>query len=181
MRWVVVIASLAACGGGAERSTDAAIAVATTQTAPAPSTTGVRPVGFDLVPVTMTNADGTVCELCTWRAATSAARQQGLMGVTDLGPADGMVFVYDDPATGRFWMGGTPLPLDIAWFAGDGAFVSATSMTPCLDGLRSDCPRYGADGPYELALEVPAGDLVELGIGPGSVAAVGTGAGCETP
>jgi len=187
VRWIVAAAVvLAACGragGGTNPSAPVATTapVATSERGPPTTSPGVQPVGFDLVAVRVTNADGSVCELCTWRAATSAARQQGLMGVTDLGPADGMVFIYDAPATGRFWMSGTPMPLDIAWFGDDGTFVSAASMAPCLDGPSSACPRYGAEGPYAVALEVPTGDLADLGIGPGSVAAVGTGDGCDTP
>jgi uncharacterized membrane protein (UPF0127 family) len=141
----------------------------------APDTTAVTPVGFELVAATVTDADGTVCELCLWEAATPEQRQTGLMGVTDLGGADGMVFVYDAARTNRFWMRATPLPLDIAWFDDAGRFVSSATMTPCLSGPEADCARYGATTAYTAAIEVPAGRLAQLGIGPGSVLTLGAG------
>jgi uncharacterized protein len=154
--------------------------VATTVAPPtSPSPPRVQPEGFDLAPVEITLADGEVCALCLWVAATPAQRQRGLMGVTDLGPADGMVFVYDGPASGRFWMRGTPMPLSIAFFAADGSFVSAVDMDPCLTGPSEDCRRYSAAGPYVSAVEVPQGQLAELGIGPGSRLALDTGPGCD--
>ena len=103
----------------------------------------------------------------------------GLMGVTDLGGADGMVFVYDAARTNQFWMRDTPMPLDIAWFDDAGVFVSSATMTPCLTGPDADCARYGAAAPYTAAVELPAGGLAELGIGPGSVLALDAGAGCD--
>ena len=90
------------------------------------------------------------------------------MGVTDLGGADGMVFLYDQPSTGPFWMFGTPMPLSIAFFAADGSFVSATDMAPCLDRQPADCLRYAPAGPFTAAIEVPAGGLDERGITFGS-------------
>ena len=84
-------------------------------------------------------------------------RARGLMGVTDLGGADGMVFVFGEPTQGAFWMRGTPTPLSIAFFAGDGSFVSATDMVPCLEGPASACALYGAAAPYTEAIEVFAG------------------------
>jgi hypothetical protein len=137
------------------------------------------PEGFDRQAATLTLGDGTVCELCLWRAATAAQRGRGLMGVTDLGEADGMVFVYEAPVNNRFWMGDTPLPLSIAWFDAAGAFVSADEMTPCLTGPDASCARYGAAAAYQYALELPAGAIDELGVGAGSVLALGEGSGCD--
>jgi uncharacterized membrane protein (UPF0127 family) len=138
----------------------------------------VRPEGFELAPAQVTLPDGTVCELCLWVAESVAQRQRGLMGVTDLGPADGMVFVYDGPVTRQFWMFATPMPLSIAFFGDDGNFVSSTDMEPCVTGPSSDCARYSADGPYVAAIEVAQGGFAELGIGPGSRLTLFTGEGC---
>src|SRR4029077_10217875 len=46
-------------------------------------------------------------------------RIQGLRDVTDLGGYDGMLFVYGSDTDARFTMAGTPLPLDITWYAAD--------------------------------------------------------------
>jgi hypothetical protein len=142
-------------------------------------TTLVQPEGFVLEPAEVTPADGEVCQLCLWVADTAAQRQRGLMGVTNLGGADGMVFVYDGPASGQFWMRGTPMPLSIAFFAADGSFVSASDMEPCLTGPAAACPRYAATAPYVAAIEAPQGGLAALGIGPGSRLVVGRGPGCD--
>ena len=139
---------------------------------------GVVPVGFEQTAMTVTNADGTVCVLCVW-LADEGKRAQGLMGVTDLGGKDGMIFVYDEPVTNQFWMRNTPTSLDIAWFDVNGAFVSSATMEPCLTGPDEECTRYAAEAPFLMALEVFAGDLAQLGIGPGSVAVLDAGSGCE--
>ena len=62
------------------------------------------------------------------------------MGVTDMGGADGMVFLFDEPSTSAFWMRDTPMPLSIAFFDADGSFVSAADMEPCLDGAPAELP-----------------------------------------
>lgn len=83
-----------------------------------------------------------------------AERARGLMGVEDLEGLRGMLFVF--PADGRaaFWMKDTPLALDVAFFAADGALVDLQQMTPCS---TEPCPTYRPEGDYRYALEVPAG------------------------
>ena len=137
--------------------------------ATAPPVTGVAPQGFDRVAARITAADGETCDVCLWLAADPATRAQGLMGVTDLSGADGMLFRWDEATTSAFWMRDTPTPLSIAFFAADGTFVSAVDMAPCLaptpDGA---CARYPAAAPYVQAIEVAQGALPALLIGPGS-------------
>lgn len=131
---------------------------------------GRTPLGdFGEVAVTITDADGEVCEVCLLTATDDAQRQQGLMGVTDedLGGYDGMLFEYPDEITGAFWMRDTPMPLSIAYFDGDREVVSTVDMEPCLDQGTS-CPTYPADGPFRYALEVPQGGLAELLVADGS-------------
>ena len=84
-------------------------------------------------------------------------RVQGLRDITDLGDYDGMLFVYSSDTTARFTMAGTPLPLDIAWYAADGHPVSATTMQPCVEGSDATCPVYASSGKYRYALETAAG------------------------
>ena len=126
----------------------------------------------------MTNADGSVCELCLWLAATAEQRQRGLMGVTDLGAADGMVFVYDAPRTSPFWMRDTPMPL-----TSPGSTRRCASCRRRHDAVPDRPGRrvrpLRAAAAYTAAIEVPAGGLAELGIGPGSVLHLDAGAGCD--
>jgi uncharacterized membrane protein (UPF0127 family) len=125
----------------------------------------VRPDGFDLVAARVTEPDGTECDLCLWLADTGDERRQGLMSVTDLGPANGMAFRYPDPHTGWFWMKNTPLPLSIAFFAPDGSYLDSFDMEPCV---ADPCFRYDTPDNFRVAVETTQGDLADFGIVPGS-------------
>jgi uncharacterized membrane protein (UPF0127 family) len=117
----------------------------------------------------VTGPDGSTCDVCLWEARTGEDHARGLMGVTDLGGADGMVFRYESPVAGQFWMRDTLLPLSIAFYGEDGTFVSATDMEPCPpDVADADCPRYPSAAPYVDAVEVPEGGLEPLLMVPGS-------------
>ena len=129
---------------------------------------GVRPEGFTTIEAQVTSADGEVCTVCLWLADTADERPRGLMGVTDLGDAVGMAFVFDQPGEGAFVMIGTPTPLSIVWFDADGGYVSALDMAPCAEGDSSRCERYRPEGPYVLAIEMFRGELDAIGIGPGA-------------
>ena len=92
------------------------------------------------------------------------------MGRTSLGRYAGMVFVFAQPTTVQFYMKDTLIPLSIAWFDSHGAYIRATDMPPCHSSV---CPTYSAGKAFGSALEVPAGRLSALGIGPGSVVHLG--------
>ena len=189
-RWWVALAGcstllVAACsGGGSDGAPTAAERTSTTVADGelgegfAPQSGGRRAlVGFDEVAVTVTAADGTTCEVCLLAATTDAQRQRGLMEVTDreLGGYDGMLFRFPKEIDGGFWMRNTPMPLSIAYFDDDGAFVSSTDMVPCSDS--ASCPTYDAGAAFRYALEVPAGGLADLGVAEGSTIRV-DGARC---
>lgn len=146
--------------------------VDTTLTSPVPETVGVQPEGFTTAIVEIIKADGTICEVCMWLADTAEERGRGLMGVTDLGTADGMVFVYQQPDNGSFFMFQTVTPLSIGWFAPDGTLVSTADMDPCASENSSQCERFPAGGGFDLAIEVFQGDLEAVGIGRGASARV---------
>ncbi|MEX0667826.1 MAG: DUF192 domain-containing protein, partial [Acidimicrobiia bacterium] len=86
-------------------------------------------------------------------------RTQGLMGVEELGDLEGMLFVFTQEALSGFWMKGTLIPLDIAFFGDDKALVDMLSMVPCT---ADPCPSYVPDDPFSWALETPAGSLAPL-------------------
>jgi uncharacterized membrane protein (UPF0127 family) len=125
---------------------------------------------FDTVSFTVTPGSGgppygrTRCALL---ARTSAQQAVGLKGQTSLDGFAGMVFQFQQPTDQAFYMKDTPMPLTIAWFDVQGAFIGALDMTPC----RPDqlCPDYRAGRTYEFAVEVPQGRLASLAIGPGAV------------
>jgi hypothetical protein len=172
--------ALAACSSASESATtmsttpisartDTDMSTVVEDTAP---NEGRRPEGFTTVTARITAADGTECEVCLWLADSPEERARGLMDVTSLGPAAGMVFVFEQPTAGAFYMFDTPTPLSIAWFGDDGVFVGDAEMEPCLDTPAGDCPLYSPGASYRFALEVFAGGLDDLGAGPGSVLAL---------
>ena len=108
--------------------------------------------------------------MCLWLADDGDERGRGLMGVTDLGDAVGMAFLFDEATAGSFYMFQTPSPLSIAWFTPDGDHVGSADMEPCLDTPAGECPLYSPDAPYDLAIEVFDGGLEPLGLGSGSKA-----------
>jgi uncharacterized membrane protein (UPF0127 family) len=87
-------------------------------------------------------------------------RVAGLRGNSaDLGPYDGMVFVFQGPSDVGFTMAGVNDPLDIAFFDQGGARNSTRTMKPCPEKAETECPVYRADGPYAFAVETEPGQL----------------------
>ena len=150
----VAVMVLAACGGPSR----------TAGTAEGATT----PDGFERRVATVVDATGTPCDLCLWVADTWELRSRGMMGVTDMGAADAMAFVYDDPTTGRFWMKDTPMPLSIAFFGADGSYLDAFDMEPCVAEDSDDCRRYDTPAGFTVAVEAPRGGLPALGITAGA-------------
>ncbi len=200
---LVALATLAACASS-DDSTDSSTPTSAPAAAPPHSSTGdavatdtvgatgVQPSGFTTVRATITDPDGDECEVCLWLADSPDERGRGLMGVTDLGGAVGMAFLFEAPTNAEFYMFQTPTPLSIAWFGVDGAWVGSAEMEPCLDQPENECRRYSPGAPYDLAIEVfadgsDAADdegLVELGLTDGSTVVLldGTEAlDCQTP
>lgn len=98
-----------------------------------------------------------------------AERAVGLMRRTSVPDGTGMVFLFDEAVSTRFYMFDVPIPLK-AVFIRDGAVVSAVVMPPCEESEPRACPTYGADGPFDTVVEtapetlpdVQPGDRFEL-------------------
>jgi len=95
-------------------------------------------------------------------AVTSAEMQRGLMGRTDLGPQEGMLFVYRGRTQMSFWMRNTPTPLDIAFFTSDGVLREIYKLHP-----HDERPVRSRRDDLQYALEVVQGGFARLGIKPG--------------
>ncbi|MGV3741606.1 MAG: DUF192 domain-containing protein [Burkholderiaceae bacterium] len=95
-------------------------------------------------------------------AATEAARQRGLMARQEMGPNEGMLFVFDRPAGVCMWMKNTPLPLSVAFIDAAGKIVSIEDMQP--NTTDSHC----AKKLIRYALEMNQGWFKQKNIKPGS-------------
>jgi uncharacterized protein len=184
-----VVASLlvlAACSGDDDESADAHESSTTTEASSLTTSTTAAdlrleeppgspdrvPFGdFGEVAIAVTDADGKVVGWCVLLADTPERRQRGLMEVTDLQGYPGMLFTWTEDSSNSFYMRNTPMPLSIAWFDVDGKVVSTTDMAPCAD--VDNCPLYPSEGTYRYALEVPQGQLDDLGITDESTLKVG--------
>lgn len=91
-------------------------------------------------------------------ARTEAQRERGLMERRDLGPRDGMIFVFDRDDHLAFWMKNTPTALSIAFISTEGKILQIEDMQPFSETvIRS---RFSA----RYALEMKQGAFAALGI-----------------
>jgi uncharacterized membrane protein (UPF0127 family) len=106
-------------------------------------------------------------------AATADQRRTGLMWRTELGPDEGMLFVFPEQQSGGFWMKNTLIPLQIAYMTrmggGELEIVAILDMVPCE---ADPCTTYPPGTPDDTALEVNAGWFDRTGIDVGDRATV---------
>ena len=95
-------------------------------------------------------------------ARTNAQRQTGLMHRPSMPQTEGMLFVFDQPATQCFWMKNTLLPLTAAFVADDGRIVNLADMKP--QTTDSHCSTQ----PVRYVLEMNQGWFNKKGIKAGS-------------
>jgi uncharacterized protein len=115
--------------------------------------------------ITLTSFDGsTSVQVQVELAVTPEEQERGLMGRTTMDENEGMMFVFSEPSILSFWMKNTLIPLQILFFDAEGAFVSASEMTPCETEI---CPKYTSAATAKYALEVTPGFRERHGITPG--------------
>jgi uncharacterized membrane protein (UPF0127 family) len=84
-------------------------------------------------------------------AQTPEQRQIGLMFRKEMPQSEGMIFVFEQPATQCFWMKNTLLPLTAAFVADDGRIVNLVDMKPLTE--NSHC----SEEPVRFVLEMNQG------------------------
>ncbi|HCT8660489.1 TPA: DUF192 domain-containing protein [Pseudomonas aeruginosa] len=99
-------------------------------------------------------------------ATTEAAQAKGLAGRAD--PGRGMLFLWSTPAVRFVWMKNTPAPLEAAWIGADGVIQSVQELEPHTTAKHSSLR------PALVIIEVPRGQLVNLGIERGSIITAST-------
>lgn len=95
-------------------------------------------------------------------AYTFETRAQGLMFRKDLGPNQGMLFVFPQAERHCMWMKNTRIPLSVAFVDEKGRIVSVSEMQPQTE--TTHC----AARPAKFALEMGKGWFAARGIKPGS-------------
>jgi uncharacterized membrane protein (UPF0127 family) len=95
-------------------------------------------------------------------AQTAEQRQIGLMFRKEMPQAEGMIFVFEQPATQCFWMKNTVLPLTAAFVADDGRIVNLVDMKPMSED--SHCSKE----PVRFVLEMNQGWFARKNIKEGS-------------
>ena len=83
-------------------------------------------------------------------------RVEGLRARSDLGPYDGMLFVFPSDGIVSFTMAGVPDPLEIVFYGRDGRVVDRLHMAPCA-GTDATCPVYTPRAAFRYALETGDG------------------------
>ena len=91
-------------------------------------------------------------------AKTPRERDIGLMFRKQMATHEGMIFVFDEPATQCFWMRNTYLPLSTAFVADDGTVVNIEDMQPQTE--KSHC----STKPVRFVLEMNQGWFAKRGI-----------------
>ncbi len=95
-------------------------------------------------------------------AKTPEQRQIGLMHREQMPTQEGMLFVFEEPATQCFWMKNTLLPLTAAFVADDGRIVNLVDMKPKT--TDSHC----STEPVRYVLEMNQGWFAKRGVAAGS-------------
>ena len=139
--------------------------VACTATGPEPVSVtqgaAVHPVsGLETIPVAVTTGSG----VRTFRAEvvdTPEKRSRGMMGRTEMGADEAMIFLYEDMRNFSFWMKDTPLALDIIFIDEDRRVINIGEGVPYSEAdVKSNAPGIAV-------LELVGGRAAELGIEPG--------------
>ena len=112
---------------------------------------------------------------CVALATTQTQILKGLMTRKDLAGYEAMAFAFANDSTILFYNRNVPIPLTVAWFRADGAYVGAKDLEPCPD--IEGCPTIAAPTPYRYVLETKRGQMGDLGVGPGSTIRVTPGCG----
>lgn len=103
-------------------------------------------------------------KLTVWIMDDSSKRQEGMMFLRndDVGPQQGMLFVFADSAPRSFWMRNTLIPLDIVYIDEKGKVINVVRGEP------QDLNQLPSDRPAKYVIETEAGEAGKLGLKPGA-------------
>ncbi len=100
-------------------------------------------------------------------ASTNEERAKGLMFRRELGPKQGMLFVFPEQRRLSFWMKNTLIPLDMVFLSREWKVVGIVeNATPLSEETR------GVDAESQFVLEFIGGTAARLGLKPGATVQV---------
>jgi uncharacterized membrane protein (UPF0127 family) len=91
-------------------------------------------------------------------ASDEKTRDLGLMCVTRLRAAHGMIFVFPQSGPQEFWMKNTLVPLDMVWVEADGRVASVAENVPASTRQTPDDEVARRGGKGRFVIELPAGE-----------------------
>ena len=121
----------------------------------------------EATPLRTVGVSGSAVALTLAVAADEHTRELGLMCVTALRPATGMIFVFGSENDWQFWMKNTVVPLDMVWLASDGTVSHVASNVPAstLETPNDRVARRSGHGRF--VIELRAGEAAADHIAPG--------------
>lgn len=125
--------------------------------------------GLQTVPLTITAGDR-VHRFTVEVAASEAEQARGLMGRTELGPNEGMIFPFRQPKFASFWMRNTLIPLDMFFIRADGSIDRIAENT-----IPNDETPIASGGEVAAVLELAGGSAARLGIDESAIIRWGEG------
>jgi uncharacterized protein len=161
--YTLVVALVAACGGGASST-------------PTPSPLPTGQDGAPLTRLTFVNKDGSEVDLLVETVDTPEERSVGLMHRESMPENQGMLFIFEQEGKYTFYMRNTLVPLSIAFIEGEGAIVEIEDMQP-LD----DKTLHSPDEEYLYAIEANQGWFSRNGIAAGSEVRIARTTPINTP
>ena len=127
-----------------------------------PSTPPATPSAVPIVPIITLGDASFTMEL----AVTPDQRAQGLSGRASLAPGTGMLFVYKNEVSPRFWMKEMRFPLDMVWIDARCTVADVTHDVPppAPDQALGGLPTYSPSVPVQYVLEINAGEAKSAGL-----------------
>mmetsp|Transcript_126933 Transcript_126933/g.353496 ORF Transcript_126933/g.353496 Transcript_126933/m.353496 type:complete len:225 (-) Transcript_126933:132-806(-) len=116
------------------------------------------------IPLLRADTGAVAAEVQMQLAVTPAEQHHGLMFRRSLGEESGMLFLYTAPRRRVLWMQNTLVPLDAAWFTGDGVMREVQQLHP-LDLTY----RWSQRQDIVMGLEMKQGFFAGRGFQPGEL------------
>lgn len=92
-------------------------------------------------------------------------RSKGLGGRVNLGPGEGMLFIFDKAGKHSFWMKGLNFPLDLVYIRDERVIEILPNIQPPSEGQTDvSLPIYQPKEEINMVLEVNAGTAQRLNI-----------------